>query len=170
MIPSLKRVGVLINPNSRDSKLYISVTESMAGQIGITSHPFEARSPDELEGAFAAMAKSDMQAVTINAEGVAYQRRAIIPGIALKYRLPLCMWSKETFEHGALMSYGPDQVAMCRRAAALVDKILKGTKPSDIPVEQPTKLELRLNQKTAKDLGITIPSTLLAVAEEVVEA
>ena len=68
------------------------------------------------------------------------------------------------------MSYGPDQVAMCRRAAVLVDKILKGTKPSDIPVEQPTKLELRLNQKTARDLGITIPSTLLAVAEEVMEA
>ena len=170
MIPGLTRVAVLVNPNSRDSKLYVSVTHDEAARLGLTDHPFEARNPDELEGAFEAMARAGMQAVTINAEGVAYQRRSVIPGIALKHRLPLCVWSKETFEHGALMSYGPDQVAMCRRAAALVDKVLKGSKPSEIPVEQPTRLELRLNQKTAAALGITIPSTLLAIAEEIVES
>lgn len=169
MIPGLFRVGVLVNPNTQDARLYISATQAAATQLGLTSQAFEARSPDELEGAFDAMAKTDMQAVTINAEGVAYQQRAIILNISLAHRLPLCVWSKETFDPGALMSYGPDQIAMCRRAASLVDKILKGIKPSEIPVEQPTRLELRINLKTAKALGLTVPPTLLTIADEVTE-
>jgi putative ABC transport system substrate-binding protein len=169
MIPELSRVAVLVNPNTHDCELYISVTRDAAKALDLTSYPFEARSPDELEGAFDAMTKAEMQAVTINAEGVAYQQRAIIPKMALARHLPLCVWSKETFDPGALMSYGPDQIAMCRRAAWLVEKILKGAKPGEIPIEQPTKLELRINRKAADALGLVIPYPLLASADEVIE-
>jgi putative tryptophan/tyrosine transport system substrate-binding protein len=169
MIPALSRVAVLVNPNTPDSELYIKVTQDEAKVLELTSQPFEARSPDELEPAFDAMAKASMQAVTINAEGVAYQQRAIIPKMALARHLPLCVWSKETFDPGALMSYGPDQIAMCRRAASFVDKILKGTKPGEIPVEQPTRLELRINRKVADALGLSVPPSLLATADELIE-
>ena len=115
------------------------------------------------------MVKMGMQAVTINSEGLAYQQREFIAKLAIARQLPLSVWSRETLEAGALMSYGADQPAMCRRAAVFVDKILKGAKPADIPVEEPAKIEFLLNKKTAKALGITLPDTLLAAATEVIE-
>src|SRR4249919_3818537 len=87
------------------------------------------------------------------------------PKLALDHRLPLCVFSRETFEHGALISYGPEQIEMCRRSAAFADKILKGAKPSDLPVEQPTKFEFFVNRGTAKALGLTIPVAMLATAD-----
>src|SRR4051812_49427139 len=102
-----------------------------------------------------------MPAVTINSEGLAYQQREVIADLAIERRLPLSVWSRETLEAGALMSYGADQVAMCRRAAVFVLKILRGAKPADLPVEEPAKIEFLLNQKTAKALGLIFPTTLL---------
>ena len=98
-----------------------------------------------------------MQAVTINGEGLVYQQRANVARMTLARRLPLAVWSKETFEAGALLPYGADQVAMCRRGPVFVDKILKGAKPGDLPVEQPTKLEFLINRKIATTLGLAIP-------------
>jgi putative ABC transport system substrate-binding protein len=115
------------------------------------------------------MVKADIQAVTINSEGLAFQQKELIAGLALARRLPLSVWSRETVEAGALMSYGADQIAMCRRAAVFADKIWKGTKPSEIPVEEPTKVEFLINRKTAKALGISIPQTLLVAATDVFE-
>jgi putative tryptophan/tyrosine transport system substrate-binding protein len=169
MIPGLTRVAVLLNPNTEVAPLYRRVTEAAANDLGLRHHAFEAASLPELEYAFDTMRASGMQAVTINGEGLAYQHRAKIAEMALARQLPLGVWSKETFEAGALMSYGTDQVAMCRRAAAFVDKILKGAKPSELPVEQPTKLQFFINLKVAQALGLTIPPAVLTHADEVIE-
>jgi putative ABC transport system substrate-binding protein len=110
-----------------------------------------------------------MQAVTPIQGGLFFQARRFIPELAIARRLPMLAYSRETFEYGALMSYAADQVEMCRRSAVYADKILKGAKPGDLPVEQPTKFELVVNLKTAKTLGLTVPLTLQAAANEVIE-
>lgn len=138
--PGLARVALLVNPDTEVARLYTTVTDSMAQTLGLSNHTFSARSRDELEPAFDSMVKAGMQAVTINSEGLAYQQREFIANLAIARRLPLSVWSRETLEAGALMSYGADQPAMCRRAADFVDKILKGAKPADLPVEEPTKI------------------------------
>jgi putative ABC transport system substrate-binding protein len=167
-IPGLSRVALLVNPNTEVASLYKRVTEAAAAELGLRNHTFEARSLDELGRAFDAMVKAGMQAVTINGEGLAYQQRAYVATMTLARRLPLAVWSRETFEAGALMSYGADQVAMCRRGPVFVDKILKGARPGDLPVEQPTKLEFLINRKIATALGLTIPQIMLIRADEVI--
>jgi putative tryptophan/tyrosine transport system substrate-binding protein len=169
IIPGLSRVALLVNPNTEVASLYKRVTENAAAELGLKNHTFEARSLDELGRAFDAMVKAGMQAVTINGEGLAYQQRANVAKMTLARRLPLAVWSRETFEAGALMSYGADQVAMCRRGPVFVDKILKGAKPGDLPVEQPTKLEFLINRKIARALGLTIPQIILIRADEVIQ-
>lgn len=98
-----------------------------------------------------------------------YQGRALIPKLALARRLATCVWSRETLEPGALMSYGPDLLTILRRTAIYVDKILKGAKPGDLPVEQPTRLQLFINLRTAKALGLELPATLLSNADDLIE-
>jgi ABC-type uncharacterized transport system substrate-binding protein len=169
IIPGLSRVALLVNPNTEVASLYKHATEAAAAGLGLNNHTFEARSLDELGRAFDAMVKAGMQAVTINGEGLAYQQRAYVARMTLARRLPLAVWSRETFEAGALLSYGADQVAMCRRGPVFVDKILKGAKPRDLPVEQPTKLEFLINRKIARALGLTIPQIVLARADQVIE-
>src|SRR5262249_21471272 len=169
VISGLSHVGLLVNPDTQVARLYTDVTDTVATKLGLTNHTFSARSRDELEPAFDAMVKAGMQGVTINSEGLAYQQREFIANLAIARRLPLSVWSRETLEAGALMSYGADQPAMCRRAAVFVDKILKGAKPADLPVEEPTKIEFLLNKKTAKALGLTLPNTLLVAATDVIE-
>jgi putative ABC transport system substrate-binding protein len=168
-VPRLSRVALLVNPNERSARMFIDVFQSAAAELGLVVQAFEAHSLEELEPAFDAMARAGMQALTISSGGLVFQGRAIIPKLAIARRLPLSAYSRETFETGALMSYGPDQQEMCRRSAVYVDKILKGAKPSDLPVEQPTKLDLLINLKTAKSLGLTIPPNLLAAAIEIIE-
>lgn len=169
IVPHLSRVALLVNPNTEVASLYRRVTEAAAAELGLENRTFEARSPAELEPAFDAMVNVGMQAITINGEGLTYQQRANIAKMTLARRIPLGVWSKETFEAGALISYGADQVAMCRRGPTFVDKILKGAKPGDLPVEQPAKLEFLVNQRTAKALGLTIPQSLLLRADEVIQ-
>ena len=169
IIPGLSRVALFVNPNAQITQLYIAVTQAAAAALGLVSQTFEARSLDELERAFDAMATAGMQAVIINSDGLAFQGRSIIAKLAIARRLPLSAYSRETLEAGALMSYGPDYNELCRRAAVFVDKILKGAKPSELPVEQPTKFEFLINLKTAKALGLTVPPSLLAQANEVIE-
>jgi putative ABC transport system substrate-binding protein len=145
------------------------LTQTAAAQLALTVQRFEARSRDELEPAFEAMARAGMQALLTNADGLAYAQREIIAELALKAHLPSAVFGRETLEAGALVSYGADGIAICRRAAVYVDKILKGARPSELPVEQATKFEFLINLKTAKALGITVPPSLLAQANEVIE-
>ena len=168
-IPGLSQVALLVNPDTQVARLYSDVTDTVATRLDLTNHTFSARSRDELEPAFDKIVKAGMQAVTINSEGLAYQQREFIANLAIERRLPLSVWSRETLEAGALMSYGADQVAMCRRAAVFVHKILRGAKPADLPVEEPAKIEFLLNQKTAKALGLIFPTTLLLAADEIIE-
>ena len=169
IVPGLSRVAMLINSHQQSATMYVDVTPAAAGALGITIQEFDAHSPEELPEAFDAMEKASMQAMLLAQGGTAFQWRAIVPKLAIEHRLPLCAFSRETFEYGALISYGPDQIEMCHRSAALADKILKGAKPSDIPVEQPTRFEFLINLKTAKALGLTIPVSMLATADQVVE-
>jgi putative ABC transport system substrate-binding protein len=125
--------------------------------------------PDELEGLFAAAARERTQALVVFAHGFAYQNRSRIAELAARQRLPAMFGWREFVEAGGLMSYGPNVRAVVRRAAIYVDKILKGARPADLPIEQPTKFELIINLKTAKALGLTIPPSLLQRADQVIE-
>jgi ABC-type uncharacterized transport system substrate-binding protein len=168
-IPDVTRVAQLVNPLAQISRLYIDLTQTAAAQLGLTVERFEARSRDELEPAFEAMAKAGMQAVVTNSDGLSYTQRELIGHLALKTRLPAAVYMRETLVAGTLLSYGVDSSAICRRAAVYVDKILKGAKPGELPVEQPTKFEFLLNLKTAKALSITVPALLLYQADQVIE-
>lgn len=168
-VPRLSRVALFVNANAQITPLYVAVTQAAAATLGLVSQAFGARSLDEVERAFDAMVTAGMQAVMINSDGLTFQARSIIAKSAIERRLPLSAYSRETLEAGALMSYGPDYSELCRRAAVFVDKILKGAKPSELPVEQPTKFEFVINMKTAKALGISIPQSLLLRADQVIE-
>src|SRR5829696_2298837 len=130
--------------------------------------PVEARDPADLDRAFATMARERAEALITFSDTMTNHANQIAE-LALKYKLPLMSPFRETADVGALMSYGPSIPDLYRRAAGYVDKILKGAKPADLPVEQPTKFELVVNFKTATGFGLTIPPTLLARADEVIE-
>jgi putative tryptophan/tyrosine transport system substrate-binding protein len=165
LVPGLSRVAFLINSNLPATSMYVEVMSSAASQLGLELRTFEASKLDEMESAFDAMVKAGMQAVTPEQGGTNFQARAIIPKLAFDRQLPLCAYSRETFEHGALLSYGPDQIETCYRSATYVDKILKGEKPGGIPVEQPTKFEFLINLKTAKALDLKVPLIMQMTAE-----
>jgi putative tryptophan/tyrosine transport system substrate-binding protein len=167
--PSLSRVALLVNPNVQITRRYIEESEAAAPKLGLAIQLVEARSLDDLPKAFDAMVKAGAQAVAVNAEGLFFQGRTLVAQLALTRRLRTCVYSRETLEAGALMSYGPDQRAIFRRAAVYVDKILKGAKPAELPVEQPTRFEFLINQQTARALGVTIPPVLLLRVDEVIE-
>jgi putative ABC transport system substrate-binding protein len=169
IVPSLSRLALLINSDQPTTRVFVEVMQTAAEQLGLILQTFDARSLDEIEPAFDAMTRVGMQAVTPVQGGLFFQARAFIPKLAIARRLPMLAYSRETFEYGALVSYAADQVEMCRRSAVYADKILKGAKPGDLPVEQPTKFELLINLKTAKALGLTIPPGVLAIADEVIE-
>jgi ABC-type uncharacterized transport system substrate-binding protein len=168
-IPGLSRLALLVNPDSQISRRYVEAAQASTAALRLTLQTFEVRLLDEFEPAFDAMAKAGMQAVSINADGLIYQAKETIAKLALARRMALVAYSRETFDAGALMSYGPDNIQATHRAAALVDKILKGAKPGDLPVEQPTKFEFVINLKTAKALGLTIPPSVLGRADKVIE-
>ena len=169
LVPGLTRTAVLVNPSAKVSGLYVGEAKEVAAKLGLTLQIFEARSPGELEGAFNAMSKARMQALSITMDGLFFQQRVAIATLALARRLPTCVWSKESLEAGALISYGPDQIAIARRVAVFADKIIKGTKPADIPMEQPTKFDLGINMKTAKALGVKFSQSILVQATTVIE-
>jgi putative ABC transport system substrate-binding protein len=143
--------------------------ETAAAALRIQLKVFGGRDADELGGAFAAIAHEHADALLVLADPFLISRQKNIVDFALKQRLPAIYATKEHATVGGLMAYGPNINGQFRRAAAYVDRILKGAKPSDLPVEQPTQFELAINLKTAKVLGLTIPPTLLARADEVIE-
>lgn len=170
VVPGLSRIGQLINPNAPSSRPNAEEIRMAAEQLGLTVKTFEARSLADLSGTFDALKHAGMQGVTFGPnEGIPFQGRALIAKLAIEHRLGVCAISREIFEPGALMSYGTDQVAICRRGAVYVDKIRNGAKPADLPVEGPTKFEFLINLKTAKAIGVEVPAVVLARADEVIE-
>ena len=137
--------------------------------LGLTLVPAEASGLDALEQAFATMVSGRAQAFVVLGDSVLFNYRGQIGVVALRNRLPAISTAREYAEAGLLLTYGPDLQDQFRRSAVLVDKIFKGAKPADLPVEQPTKFELVVNLKTAKALGLDVPPTLLARADEVIE-
>jgi putative tryptophan/tyrosine transport system substrate-binding protein len=167
-VPGLSSVAQLVNPLAQISRLYVDVTKTAADQLGLKVERFEAGSRDELEPAFTAMAKAGMQAVLTNGDGLAYSQREPIGQLALKNRLAAAVFMREVLVSGTLLSYGPDTLEIVRRATVYVDRILRGEKPGELPVEQPTKFQFVINLKTADALGLTIPPLLLNQADEVI--
>ena len=169
VVPKFRRVAILSNPANPSHALAITNVKAAAGSLGVQLQLLEAREPNQFDGAFAAMAKERVDALLVVADGMFIFHRARLADLAAKNRVPSMHGVRENVEAGGLMSYGPSTVAAWRRAAFFVDRILKGTKPADLPVEQPTKFELVINLKTAKVLGLTVSPSLLARADEVIE-
>jgi putative ABC transport system substrate-binding protein len=168
VIPKANHVAVLSNPANPAQAIAIGYLKVAAQSLGLRLLLREARGPDEFGRAFAEIAKERVDALLIVAESLFQLHRTPLADLALKYRLPTMYGIRENVLAGGLMSYGPSLSQNSRRAATFVDKILKGAKPADLPVEQPTKFELVINLKTAKSLGLTIPQSLLLRADEVI--
>ncbi|HET9119110.1 MAG TPA: ABC transporter substrate-binding protein, partial [Solirubrobacterales bacterium] len=169
LVPQLSRVAVLVNPGFQPALAALEAMEAPARTLGITVVRFDARGPGDLEGVFAAVTRARSDSLFVTGGPVLFNMRTQIARLALRHRLPSISAIIEDVEAGGLMSYGASLNDQWRRAATYVDKILKGAKPGDLPVEQPTKFELVINLKTAKALGLTIPPSLLARADQVLE-
>ena len=165
-VPKASRVAVLWNPDAPGG---CEQTEIAARSLGLKIQVLEVRGPDDLDGAFRAAAKERAQALVVLRNPVTLNERKPIADLAIKSRLPTIYDDRMFVEAGGLMSYGTNITDSYRRAAVYVDKILKGTKPADLPVEQPTKFELFINLKTAKQIGLTIPPNVLARADKVIK-
>ncbi len=171
-LPSASQVAALWHPGAygeRTMNDMMKETEAAGLTLGLHLRFVAVQGPDELDQAFSTIAAERTDAVMVFPSPMLFTERRRIVDLAGKLRLPLISMGKEFVELGALMSYGADITDFIRRGATYVDKILKGAKPADLPVEQPTKFELFINLKTAKELGIEIPATLLARADEVIE-
>jgi putative ABC transport system substrate-binding protein len=168
-VPKLSRLAVLVNPSNAEHSGRLKLVESAARKVGMRVLAVHGGTPDEITSSFGAMARDRAEAVLILGDTFFLQQMRRIADLALKYRLPSVFLNPELVEAGGLMSYGPNFTDNFRRAASYVDKILKGAKPADLPIEQPTKFELVINLKTAKALGLTIPQSLLLRADQVIE-
>ena len=168
-IPRIALVAVMWNPSNPASVDFLRETEAAARSLGVQVQAIEVRNPAELDGAFKAVTKARPNALITLGDGMLWSVRTRIVDFAMKSRLPGIYPDREFPEVGGLMSYGPNPADNVRRAAVLVDKILKGAKPADLPVEQPTKFDLVINLKTAKTLGLTIPQSVLVRADHVIQ-
>ena len=169
VIPRVSRVAILRDPENRSSALTVRDAESAGKSLGVVMQAVEVRGPRELDAAFVAVKRAHADAVLLGENTRVIADRRHIADLAIRHRLPLMVAAKEYAEAGALISYGTDYLDLFRRAAAYVDKILKGAKPADLPIEQPTKFELVINLKTAKALGLTIPQPIMQRADEVIQ-
>ena len=168
-VPALSRVAVLWNPSNPAHARPLQETEMAAQHLGIQVHAVETRAPDALEDAFVVASREQAQAVVVLPDGEFFEHRARLADLALKSRLPTMYEWREAAEAGGLLAYGPNRAARYRRAAYYVDRIIKGTKPADLPVEQPREFEFVVNLKTAHALGLTIPPHVLLQATEVIQ-
>ncbi len=168
-VPRVARVAVLRNPRNRLSRIYWGETVAAAKTLGVTLRPVDAADTRELVSAFELVSKERADALSMQPDSFFFAERVRIAGLAVKNRLPSMHDAREFVDAGGLMSYGPSITDLWRRAATYVDKILKGARPADLPVEQPTKFELVINMKTAKALGLTIPQSVLVRADELIQ-
>ena len=169
VIPKLSRVAVLVNPHNPSDSLILEQIQGAAYSAGLKVLAVEASTAPQIEAAFVLMSRARSEALIVAADAYFDMQRDQIAGLAIKNRVPAISSSREMTQAGGLMSYGQNLAEHCRRAATYVDKILKGAKPANLPVEQPTVLELIINRKTAKALGVTIPRELELRADRVVE-
>ena len=167
--PGASRVAILSNPADPSFALQVRDAEATARSLRIPLQRVEARGPEEFESAFAAMARERADALLVTGSSTFLAHRARLAQLAMKGRLPTMLSFRESVEAGGLMAYAVNMADFVGRAAVYVDKILKGAKPADLPVEQPTKFELIVNLKTAKSLGLTIPPSVLFQADEVIK-
>ena len=169
MVPKLARVAVLVNFDNPSHPVTLKNIQAAAEKANAKAFPVDARTAPEIEKAFSAMTREKAGAVIVARDALFLQQARQIAELAAKNRLPTISGIREYMEAGGLIIYGPNSTDSFRRAATYVDKILKGAKPGDLPVEQPTKFELVVNMKTAKALGITIPQSILISADKVIE-
>jgi putative ABC transport system substrate-binding protein len=169
VVPKVSRVALLQNPDNPASAAQLREAEAAARALGVQPQTLEARNPQEIEGAFAAMIRERAGALLILSDAIFFTQRRQIAELAAKGRVPSIIGTRDYPDAGGLMAYGPNFLDLERRAATFVDRILKGAKPGDLPVEQPTKFDLVINLKTAKALGLTIPQWLLLRADHVIQ-
>jgi len=167
--PKVSRVAVFWNPASTVEPLALQELLTAARAVSVEIQSVEVRSPDDFSAAFAAVSSSRVHALLAFGNPINFRGRQLISDFALRNRLPSIYDERLFVDAGGLMSYAPSFIDSFRRAATYVDKILKGTKPADLPVEQPTKFELVINLKTAKALGLTIPPSVLGRADQIIE-
>jgi putative ABC transport system substrate-binding protein len=167
--PTLKRVAVLRAQGDANGRFAMMSLEEAAPLLGVTLLPVDLAAADQLDKAFADMKAGGAEGVIVVAGALTFVADAQIATLALAHRLPWCSGFKESVRHGGLVSLGPDFTAMARQGASYVDKIIHGAHPADLPVEQPVRYEVRVNLKTAQALGLAVPQSILARADEVVE-
>jgi putative ABC transport system substrate-binding protein len=171
-LPSVSRVAALLHPGvyaERTTSAMVQETEAAARTLGVHLLLVEVRGPDELDRAFATMISAHADALIVLPSPMLYTERRRLVDLAARHRLPAMYQAREIVELGGLIAYGASIPELWRRAATYVDRILKGAKPADLPVEQPTKFELVINLKTAEALGLTIPPILLYQADKVIQ-
>jgi putative ABC transport system substrate-binding protein len=169
LVPRVSRIAVLNDPENRSSEFILKGAESVAKSLGVAVQTVDVRGQKEFEAAFSAMKRGHADAVILGVNTPFLVHRRRIAELAVAHRLPMMAPTKEYAEAGALVSYGTDYPDQFRRVAMYVDKILKGAKPAELPIEQPTKFELVINLKTAKALGLTIPQSVLGRADELIQ-
>jgi len=167
-VPSANRVAILWNPENLTGVPQRNRIALAAETLGVEPRILEARSPSEIDNAFAVAVREQSNGMLVLADPSFTSQRKRIAGLAVRARLPLAAYFRSFAEAGALVSYGPDTTEIFRRLAVYADKILKGVKPADLPVEEPTKYELIINLKTAKALGLTIPQSVMLRADEII--
>jgi len=168
-VPKLSRVGVLVNPTSTTHASLRDALQSAALKLDLKLRPVEARSPEDFEPGFGALKREGVQALIVLPDALFFLHRQRLVDQAARSRLPSVYYNQEYVEAGGLMSYGENLAEFYRRSAALVDKILKGAKPADLPFAQPTRFFLVINRKTANAIGVSIPQELLLRADKVIE-
>jgi putative ABC transport system substrate-binding protein len=168
-VPRVSRLAQLVDETSTGTVLIGKGTKAAAASVGVQLQSLGVRDKGELDRAFAAMKKARADALIVESSSMLFAWRERLAELALKHRLPTMFAQRQYAEAGGLMAYSADFSDLYRRAATFVDKILKGAKPADLPIEQPTKWVLVVNLKTAKALGLTIPPSLLARADQVID-
>jgi putative ABC transport system substrate-binding protein len=169
IVPGLSRVGLLSNPANPTSVRTRKDYETSAQSLGIQSVVLDVRTPEDVMAAFVAASSQRVEALIVSTETATQANRNVIADLAVKHRLPAIYGSREFVDAGGLIAYGVSYPDLYRRAATYVDKILKGAKPTDLPIEQPTKFELIVSLKAAKRIGLPIPESFLVRADEVIE-
>ena len=168
-VPRLVRVAALYNPVDRAATAEARDLEPVARSLGMKLRPLEVRGPDDFDSAFAAAVKGQAGALLVLAGPTAFAHRVRLVELAAKYRLPASFTQRQFVEAGGLMSYGTYIPDLFRRSATYVDKLLKGARPAELPVEQPTKFDLAINVKTARALGLALPPALAVRADFVIQ-
>jgi putative ABC transport system substrate-binding protein len=169
VVPKVSRVAVLMNPSNQSAPSMLRETQAAARALRVQLQVVEARPPSELNSAFSAMTRDRARALVVLPDVIFQDQRGRIAELAAKSRLPAIYAWREVVDAGGLMSYGASLPDLFRRAAVYADKILKGAKPADLPVEQPMRFELVINMKTAKALGLTFPQSILILTDHVIQ-